>query len=108
MDCKEIIYNVCKGLDPDYKIEISIASDTDLDEAHFVVADIHYSKDGDETTMHIPFVVYSETEVFMPYDWQAELPEKAEDIGNTSWVSYPSHHQAIIMNGLPRLFAGDF
>ena len=108
MDCKEIIYNVCKGLDPDYKIEVSIVSDTDLGEAHFVVADIRYSKDGGDTIMRIPFVIYSETEIFMPRDWQGELPKAADDIEDTEWVTYPSGRDAIILNGLPRLFTGDF
>ena len=77
MDYQSIITNVAKSIDPESEIEVVIVSDTDLGEAHFVVADINY--DG-EQAMSVPFIIYSESEVFMPFDWQGALPDKAEDI----------------------------
>jgi hypothetical protein len=105
MNYKEIVTNVAKGIDPNSEISVEVVSDTSKEEAHFVVADINY--DG-EQTMRVPFVIYGDSEVFMPYDWQGALPVNAEDIENVDWVTYPNRHHAIMRGGLPRLFAGDF
>lgn len=105
MDYKEIITNVAKSIDPKSEIAVTIVSDTDKGEAHFVVADINYDN---EQTIRVPFVIYSENDVFMPFDWQGALPETAEDIESIEWVTYPNGHHAVMLNGLPRLFAGDF
>lgn len=106
MDYKDIIYKVAKSFDPDLDIEVAIVNDTDMGEAHFVVADIKYK---DDQTMRVPFVIYDESSIFMPQDWQSgELPYSADKIEDTKWVTYPNVHDAVILNGLPRLFAGDF
>lgn len=106
MNYKNIITKVAKTFDPDENIIVTIVNDTDLGEAHFVVADIEYVGNSE---LRIPFVIFNETEIFMPRDWQSgELPETADDIENSEWVTYPNAHDAIIIDGLPRLLAGDF
>ena len=106
MNYKEIITKLAKTFDFDKTINVTVINDTDLGEAHFVVADIEYVGDSE---LRIPFVIYNEDEIFMPQDWQCgALPETADGIEDISWVTYPNGHDAIIMNGLPRLFAGDF
>lgn len=100
MDYKNIITNVAKTLDPGLAINVTIVTNEDLGEAHFVVADINYP----ERDMRIPFVVYNDGEVFMPYDWEGDLPETAVDIDHIKWVSFRDGSQALIINGLPRVF----
>lgn len=100
MNYKDIITNVAKTLDPGLAINVTITIDEDLGEAHFVVADIDYP----EREMRTPFVVYNDGEVFMPYDWEDDLPTTAVDIDHIKWVSYPDDCQGIIINGLPRIF----
>lgn len=101
-----LITKVAKTFDPQQTINVTIVNDTDLGEAHFVVADIGYVGDSE---LRVPFVIYNEDEIFMPRDWQSgELSEKADGIENTEWVTYPNGHDAIIIDGLPRLLAGDF
>lgn len=100
MDYKKIIYNVVKTLDPGLAINVTIVTNEDLGEAHFLVADINYP----ERDMCIPFIVYNDGEVYMPYDWEAELPVTAVDIDHTKWVSYKDYSPLYIINGLPREF----
>ena len=96
MDYKNIITNVAKTL-----INVTIVTNEDLGEAHFVVADIDYP----EREMRIPFIIYNDGEVFMPYDWEdGDLPETAVDIDHIKWVSYRYNIPGIIINGLPRVF----
>lgn len=103
---QKLITKVAKTFDPEDVINVTIVNDTDLGEAHFVVADIEYVGEG---VLRIPFVIYDDESVFMPRDWQSgELPESSDGIESTEWVTYPNGHDAIIMNGLPRLFVGDF
>lgn len=105
MSYKEIISKVAKTFDPQQTINVTIVNDTDLSEAHFVVADIEYVGDS----LRVPFVIYNDGSTFMPRDWQSgELPQTADGIKNTEWVTYPNGRDAIIFNGLPRLLAGDF
>lgn len=106
MNYKNIITKVAKTFDPDETINVTIINDTDLGEAHFVVADIEYV---DDSELRIPFVIFSESEIFMPRDWQSgELPETADGIESTEWVTYPNGNDAIIMDGLPRILTGNF
>lgn len=101
MNYKNIITDVAKTLDNGLSINVTIVTNEDLGEAHFVVADINYP----ERDMRIPFVVYNDGEVYMPYDWEdADLPETAVDIDHIKWVSYHGNSQALIINGLPRVF----
>lgn len=101
MNYQDIITTVAKTLDPGLAINVTIASNEDLGEAHFVVADIDYP----EREMRIPFIVYNDGEVFMPYDWEdGDLPKIADDIDHIKWVSFPDDSQALIINGLPRVF----
>ena len=101
MDYKNIITDVVNSLDPGLAINVTIVTNEDLGEAHFVVADINYP----ERDMRIPFIVYNDGEVFMPYDWEdADLPDIAVDIDHINWVSYPYNVTGIIIDGLPRVF----
>lgn len=100
MDYKNIITEVAKTLDPGLAINVTIVTNEDLGEAHFVVADIDYP----EREMRIPFIVYNDGEVYMPYDWEADLPLTSVDIDHTKWVSYPDESPLYIINGLPRVF----
>ena len=100
MNYKNIITNVAKTLDPGLAINVTIVTNEDLGEAHFVVADIDYP----ERDMRIPFIVYNDGEVFMPNDWEGELPVTAVDIDHIKWVSYSDESAAFIISGLPRVF----
>lgn len=100
MNYKEIITDVAKTLDPGLAINVTIVTNEDLGEAHFVVADIDYL----EREMRIPFIVYNDGEVYMPYDWEDDLPLTAVDIDHTKWVSYKDDSPLYIINGLPRVF----
>ena len=101
MNYKNIITDVAKTLDPGLAINVTIVTHEDLGEAHFVVADIDYP----ERDMRIPFIVYNDGEVYMPYDWEdADLPETAVDIDHINWVSCYDDSKALIFNGLPRVF----
>lgn len=106
MAYEEIITNVAKTFDPQQTINVTIVTSTDLDKAHFVVADIEYVGDSE---LRIPFVIYNENEIFMPQDWQCgALPETADGIDDINWVTYPNGQDAIIMDGLPRILTGNF
>ena len=106
MDYQSIITDVAKTFDPDKTINVAIVNDHDLGEAHFVVADIEYVGDRE---LRIPFVIYDDESIFMPRDWQSrELPETADGIEDTEWVTYPNGHDAIILDGLPRTLSGNF
>lgn len=100
MNYKNIITDVAKTLDPGLAINVTIFTDEDLGEAHFVVADINYP----ERDMLIPFIIYNDGEVYMPYDWESEMPMTAVDIDHTKWVSYRDESPLYIINGLPRVF----
>lgn len=100
MDYKNIITEVAKTLDPGLAINVTIVTNEDLGEAHFVVANINYP----EREMCIPFIVYNDGEVYMPYDWETDLPLTAVDIDHTKWVSYKDDSPLYIINGLPRVF----
>lgn len=100
MNYKNIITDVAKTLDPGLSINVTIVTNEDLGEAHFVVADIDYP----ERDMRIPFVVYNDGEVYMPYDREACLPVTAVDIDHTKWVSFHDDSPLYIINGLPRVF----
>ena len=100
MDYKKIITDVAKTLDPGLAINVTIASNEDLGEAHFVVADINYP----ERDMRIPFIVYDDGEVYMPYDWEGELPVTAVDIDHTKWVSIHDDSPLIIISNFQRVF----
>lgn len=105
MNYKEIITNVVKTLDPGLAINVTIVTDEDLGEAHFVSAVIDYRDHDLRIQMRVPFVVYNDAEVFMPFDWQdGDLPETAVDIDHIKWVSFLNDGSGIIMNGLPRIF----
>ena len=85
MNYKNIITEVAKTLDPGLAINVTIVTNEDLGEAHFVVADINYP----ERDMRIPFIVYEDGEVIMPFDWEdVDLPDTAVDIDHIKWVSY--------------------
>lgn len=83
MDYKTIITDVVKSLDPGLAINVTIISIDLIGDAHFVVADIHYP----ECDMRIPFIL-PDGEVYMPYDWEAPLPTKADDINTIKWVKF--------------------
>lgn len=100
MNYKNIITDVAKTLDPGLAINVTIFTDEDLGEAHFVVADINYP----ERDMLIPFIIYNDGEVYIPYDWESEMPMTAVDIDHTKWVSYRDESPLYIINGLPRVF----
>lgn len=100
MNYKNIITDVAKTLDPGLAINVTIVTHEDLGEAHFVVADINYP----ERDMRIPFIIYNDGEVYMPYDWESEMPMTAVDIDHTKWVSYRDESPLYIINGLPRVF----
>lgn len=104
MNYKEIITNVAKTLDPGLAINVTIASNEDLGDAHFIVAVIDYRDHDFSTQMRIPYVVYNDGEVFMPFDWEDDLPTTAVDIDHIKWVSFPDDCPGIVMNGLPRIF----
>lgn len=105
MSYKEIITKVAKTFDSDKTIKVTVINDTDLGEAHFVVANIEYVGDSE---LRVPFVIYNDGSTFMPRDWQSgELPQTADDIEGAEWVTYPSGHDAVFFNGLPRIFAGE-
>ena len=105
MNYKEIITNVAKTLDPGLAINVTIVTDEDLGEAHFVVAVIDYRDHDLRIQMRVPFVVYHDGEVFMPFDWaEGDLPETAVDIDHIKWVSFPDDGPGIIINGLSRIF----
>ena len=99
MNYKKIITDVAKTLDPGLVINVTIVTNEDLGEAHFVVADINYP----ERDMRIPFIVYDDGEVYMPYDWEGELPVTAVDIDHIKWVSCYDYSPLYILNGLPRV-----
>ena len=99
MDYKNIITDVAKTLDPGLAINVTIVKHEDIGEAHFVVADIDYP----ERDMRIPFIIYNDGEVYMPYDWEGELPVTAVDIDHIKWESLKGSPLYII-NGLPREF----
>lgn len=85
MNYKEIINNVVKTLDPGLEINVTIATNEDLGEAHFLVADIDYP----EREMRIPFIAYNDGEIFYPYDLEdGDLPDTAVDIDHIKWVSF--------------------
>ena len=100
MDYKKIITDVVKSLDPGLAINVTIVTNEDLGEAHFVVADINYP----ERDMLIPFIVYNDGEVYIPYDWEDDLPLTAVDIDHIKWESYHDNSPLYIINGLPRVF----
>lgn len=100
MNYKEIITNVAKTLDPGLAINVTIVTNEDLGEAHFVVADIEYP----DVEYTIPFIIYNETCIFIPFDWSGQLPLTADNIFCCKWVSYPDERPAFIINGLPRIF----
>ena len=100
MDYKNIITDVAKTLDPGLAINVTIVTNEDLGEAHFVVADIDYP----EREMRIPFIIYNDGEVYMPYDWEGILPVTAVDIDHIKWESYHDNSPLYIINGLPRVF----
>ena len=100
MNYKNIITDVAKTLYPGLAINVTIVTNEYLGEAHFVVADINNL----ERDMRIPFIVYNDGEVYMPYDWEdADLPETAVDIDHIMWESYKESPLYIIA-GLPRVF----
>lgn len=106
MDYQSIITDVARTFDPEETINVTIINDTDLGEAHFVVADIEYAGDSE---LRIPFIIYNEDEIFMPKDWQCgDLPETADGIEGINWVTYPNAQDAIIMDELPRILTGNF
>lgn len=106
MNYRNIIKKVAYTFDPDKNIIVTIVSDTDLGEAHFVVANIEYFCDSE---LRVPFVIYNDGKIFMPRDWQSgNSPQTADGIENTEWVTFPSGHDAIIVDGLPRTFTGIF
>ena len=84
MDYKNIITDVAKTLDKGLAINVTIVTNEDLGEAHFVVADINYP----ERDMRIPFIIYNDGEIYMPYDWEGDLPVTAVDIDHIKWVCY--------------------
>lgn len=104
METKDIIMNSLKAMGEDC-LEVQITSSEQVQEATFVIANLKFnvSEGPDEYT--IPFIVYSDGGAFMPYDWQGWLPEKAEDIDKIEWLSMPDKGNAIMLNGLPRIFA---
>lgn len=96
------------AMDEPYK-EVTIAKEERAGEAYFVVCDITYP----DQTMTVPFVVYEgegPEGVFMPKDWTGALPGSADEIESPDWewVTMPGARQAVMMDGLPRLLAGDF
>lgn len=104
MNYKEIITKVAKTIDPQETINVTIVNDKDMGDAHLVVADIEYS----DSEMDIPFVIYDEESIFMPFDWACGVPETADDIQNIKWVTFPNKNEAIFMDGLPRTLTGIF
>ena len=100
MNYKNIITDVAKTLDPGLAINVTIASNEDLGEAHFVVADINYP----ERDMRIPFIIYNDGEVYMPHDWEGELPVTAVDIDHTKWVSIHDYSPLYIISDIQEYF----
>jgi hypothetical protein len=105
MNYRNIINKVAYTFDPDKNIIVTIVNDTDLGEAHFVVANIEYFCDSE---LRVPFVIYNDGKIFMPRDWQSgELPQTTDEIEDINWVTYPNAHDAVIKDGLPRIFTGE-
>ena len=104
MNYKNIITDVAKTLDPGLAINVTIVTDEDLGEAHFVVAVIDYRDNDLRFQKRVPFIVYNDGEVYMPYDWECFLPMTAVDIDHTKWVSVRDDSPLYIINGLPRVF----
>lgn len=104
MDYKNIINDVAKSLDPGLAINVTIVTNEDLGEAHFVVAVIDYRDHNLRFQLTVPFIIYNETCIFMPFDWSGQLPLTADNIFCCKWVSYPDERPAFIINGLPREF----
>lgn len=84
MDYKCIIINVVQALDPGLAIKVNIVSVEDLNEGHFVVASISYP----ERDLLIPFVIFNDDEVYIPFDWDSVLPLISEHIYHTKWVKF--------------------
>lgn len=101
MNYKNIITDVAKTLDPGLAINVTIVTNEDLGEAHFVVADINYP----ERDMRIPFIIYNDGEVYMPSDWEdVDYPETAVDIDHIKWESNHDDSPLIIISGFTRVF----
>lgn len=101
MNYKNIITDVAKTLDPGLAINVTIVTNEDLGEAHFVVADINYPY----RDMRIPFIIYNDGEVYMPNDLEdVDLPETAVDIDHIKWVSNHDDSPLIIISGFTRVF----
>ena len=50
-------------------------------------------------------VIYDDNTIFTPRDWQSgEQPKSVDDIKNVDWIEFSSKQDAVVVNGLPRLF----
>ena len=50
-------------------------------------------------------VIYDDNTIFTPRDWQSgDQPKSVEDIERVDWIEFESKRDAVIVNGLPRLF----
>ena len=50
-------------------------------------------------------VIYDDGTIFTPWDWQAGgYPETPDEIGDYKWREGVSANEAVVMDGLPRLF----
>lgn len=110
MNAKDIISNKLTAMGEPFD-NVTVVSETEIDKGNdrvwLVVCDIHYMED--DSKMRVPFMVYDEEGVFMPGDWQGALPESEKDAEEyDDWVTMPNGHPSVMMNGLPRLFAGEF
>lgn len=84
MDYINIITDVVNALDPGLAIKVNIVSVEDLNEGHFVVASISYP----DRDMLIPFVIFNDDDVYIPFDWEYVLPIISEHIYTTKWVKF--------------------
>ena len=84
MDYKKIVYNVAQSLDPDLTINVTLASVEDFEDAHFVVAVIDYPT----RIMTVPFIIYNDGEIYIPYDWEAVLPISSDNVYTTTCVQF--------------------
>lgn len=70
MDYKKIITDFAKSLDPGLAINVTIISIDAISDAHFVVSKIQYP----DHDMTIPFIITSDSDIYIPNDWEATFP----------------------------------
>lgn len=101
----EIMYQIRDGLaaiEDDAQIEdmIIISEKGVHGEAELINTRILYNT-GEE--YDIPFIVYENGGVFMPFDWTTASAIDIDGIKDVDWIAIPEQQRAIMLNGLPRI-----